>query len=950
MVDHIIETPSLTVENNKSKQYSNFALSSGSLFNFESGVSGLNLSSNEWSTDDKMTHDNNKITTTSNTNSKSRPISRDLSSSFVGSSINSSFDNNMFDFGELERCLFDSSSTQQEVDILNNKSKNGGNPPIHISTQQISNETTNVQLQQQSSLDGEYMKHQQHVVDSNQQQQQQQQAPPPPPPQVYMHASNVYTYQQQYPPQQLNNNQQVVSPVGQQQHKQYTQQNQQYRGRMSPHQLHHSQSFETLSAQSQQQQQQQQQHYYTQQQPQVQSNFNGQVQQQQQQQQQQQVQGEHIPRNSNNSTPVSVVQNVNGGNMMGQPIIQRVYSDMNMNAHQAQLQANQHQHIQQGYFLPTADGNVLTAATNRGAVQLVRAPQNGQPQQLQQMRVSHVTSPTGEVVPIQHVVPVSGVVTSTQLPLQAQQQMQAQRDPNTGNFVQAYSTIPHGHHGPPTGYFIQNTNGLNLTGNGSAGQMHGAASASAPTTPGNTSFNNTSKSHHQQQMSPNSNGYINVKDGKNSKVWGENNFSQRRGGGGGGNNDYKNNNFRGFDKLQQDQNNRNGNGMEKEQRGRERSDRKSKNNNLGMIDRDQELLIALGTNTPSLSEILENNSVATLSQDQLGCRLLQQKLEEGGPEAATMIYMKAKVHFGQMMVGPFGNYLFQKIIDRVNEEERTDIILLVQDNLVDAALNLHGTRSVQRIVELCRSKRQRDIIVKALRKDTVRLCVDANGNHVVQRALQHMPTSNNEFIFEAVRKSLVEVATHRHGCCVIQRCLDAANTQQRVDLVQEIGNSSLHLMQDPYGNYVVQYVLEVCGRDEIRPVTTCPLGRIISLSVQKFSSNVIEKCIEKATEDVQSAYVDELCDATHIRQLMQDQYANYVIQRALSVANYTKGMQLVDAVKPHLNSMRNTAGGRRIAMKIINRFPGIDLEDDIFAIASSSTSSSGTSSTNSNRN
>jgi hypothetical protein len=33
--------------------------------------------------------------------------------------------------------------------------------------------------------------------------------------------------------------------------------------------------------------------------------------------------------------------------------------------------------------------------------------------------------------------------------------------------------------------------------------------------------------------------------------------------------------------------------------------------------------------------------------------------------------------------------------------------------------------------------------------------------------------------------------------------------------------------------------------------------------------------------------------------------------------------------------MRNTAGGRRIAMKIINRFPGIDLEDDLFAIASS---------------
>jgi hypothetical protein len=51
--------------------------------------------------------------------------------------------------------------------------------------------------------------------------------------------------------------------------------------------------------------------------------------------------------------------------------------------------------------------------------------------------------------------------------------------------------------------------------------------------------------------------------------------------------------------------------------------------------------------------------------------------------------------------------------------------------------------------------------------------------------------------------------------------------------------------QDPYGNYVVQYVLDRCSSDEIRPVTSCPLGRIASLSVQKYSSNVIEKCLEK---------------------------------------------------------------------------------------------------------
>lgn len=63
--------------------------------------------------------------------------------------------------------------------------------------------------------------------------------------------------------------------------------------------------------------------------------------------------------------------------------------------------------------------------------------------------------------------------------------------------------------------------------------------------------------------------------------------------------------------------------------------------------------------------------------------------------------------------------------------------------------------------------------------------------------------------------------------------------------MNEIGRNCLQLMQDPYGNYVVQYVLERCSSEDVRPVTSCPLGRIAGLSTQKFSSNVIEKCLEK---------------------------------------------------------------------------------------------------------
>jgi hypothetical protein len=104
----------------------------------------------------------------------------------------------------------------------------------------------------------------------------------------------------------------------------------------------------------------------------------------------------------------------------------------------------------------------------------------------------------------------------------------------------------------------------------------------------------------------------------------------------------------------------------------------------------------------------------------------------------------------------------------------------------------------------------------------------------------------------------VEVATHRHGCCVLQRCVDHASDHQRVQLVQEITYNALTLVQDPYGNYVsvllvlanvgmltsvqvVQYILDLNDNRFSDAVIRQFTGNVCALSVQKFSSNVIEK-------------------------------------------------------------------------------------------------------------
>ena len=318
--------------------------------------------------------------------------------------------------------------------------------------------------------------------------------------------------------------------------------------------------------------------------------------------------------------------------------------------------------------------------------------------------------------------------------------------------------------------------------------------------------------------------------------------------------------------------------------------------------------------------------VVLYSKDQNGCRLLQEQL---GPDREVMLAVvvsEVMPYLDELMIDPFGNYLFQKIIDFVSDEIKTEIVTKIASHLVTSALNLHGTRSVQKVVECCTRFDQRTIIAKALSTDVVRLCIDSNGNHVIQRTLQFMTPNFNQFVFNAVAAECTTVGTHRHGCCVLQRCLDAANASQKSLVIKQVEKHAMQLMQDPYGNYVVQYVLDSCSPAEAAGVISTPLGHLFELSIQKFSSNVIEKCLEQASLSVKARYISEITLSEALPIMLQDQFANYVVQRALSVCTEKDGMKLVMAILPHLEHTKNTSGGRRITARILKRFPSIVLE------------------------
>lgn len=304
-----------------------------------------------------------------------------------------------------------------------------------------------------------------------------------------------------------------------------------------------------------------------------------------------------------------------------------------------------------------------------------------------------------------------------------------------------------------------------------------------------------------------------------------------------------------------------------------------------------------------------------IAKDQYGCRFLQRKFDEGSPGDVQKIFIEIIDHIIELMTDPFGNYLVQKLLDVCNEDQRMQIIHSTTGKgcaLVSVSLNMHGTRAVQKLIETLKTPQEISMVISALKPGVVALIKDLNGNHVVQHCLHCLSSEENQFLFDAATTHCVEIASHRHGCCVLQRCIDYSTGVHRQRLVSVLVANALVLSQDAFGNYVVQYVLNLNIPRVTGDIILILEGNYVNLSMQKFSSNVVEKCLKLSRDEARARLIYELINSSQLGQLLQDPYANYVVQCALAVSKGAVHAALVEAIRPNLPALRSSPFAKRI--------------------------------------
>ncbi|XP_062098884.1 pumilio homolog 12-like [Humulus lupulus] len=306
--------------------------------------------------------------------------------------------------------------------------------------------------------------------------------------------------------------------------------------------------------------------------------------------------------------------------------------------------------------------------------------------------------------------------------------------------------------------------------------------------------------------------------------------------------------------------------------------------------------------------------VAFMSKDQSDYKIIQGMLQNR-KKSLNVIFSEVLEDISNLVIDPFGNYVVQSLVALCSEEQRTKILYVLTGlkyQFFGVCINMHGTRVVQKLLDHLSYKFQRLTFLKAIYPFVVHLTKCANGYHVIQQCIRNFDSKEKECLLTQVLNHCVEIAMDKFGCCVLQFCVEHTEGEIIWRLVAEILLKALLLAEDRYGNYVVQHLLGLKIPVVTEHIMRQLKGSYVSLSLSKYGSNVVERCLKECEETQAMKVVMEMLQNQNISMLFLDPYGNYVIQSALLVSKGQVRKALLSLIDKHANKMRCHQYGKKI--------------------------------------
>jgi len=291
-----------------------------------------------------------------------------------------------------------------------------------------------------------------------------------------------------------------------------------------------------------------------------------------------------------------------------------------------------------------------------------------------------------------------------------------------------------------------------------------------------------------------------------------------------------------------------------------------------------------------------------------GSRILQKFFPRANQDEVELVIDEIEENIDELMLDPYANYMFQTLAQSCSADQRYRLLQEIAPSMVRVACDRKGTHSLQAIVSLVNRDVEEKLIRDALQGHIVELAFDSQGTHLIQKLIVAISLQNIGFIYQPLVERFLDVVNHSFGLCVMKQLMTKVEKSPELKkrIVDLLCDNLENLIQNPYGNYALQHAMEFWPND-CRNILEKVSDKIVQYSNQKFSSNVIEKSVVIAPQDIRKKYLMQIIRSERLAELMKNKYGNYVLLKMLStldvdgkqlmIQNLTKNLNLVNVAK-----------------------------------------------------
>ena len=299
---------------------------------------------------------------------------------------------------------------------------------------------------------------------------------------------------------------------------------------------------------------------------------------------------------------------------------------------------------------------------------------------------------------------------------------------------------------------------------------------------------------------------------------------------------------------------------------------------------------------------LVKGAFLNIIKNQKGSKIFQKYLKTTHCDILHQIFIELKPNLEEIITDFYANYFCKRFFTFLNQKDRIDFLYVIEKSLVKLSSDGIGTYPIQTIIEHVGSKNEKNIIINALKDSIKELSFDAFGTHVLEKLLACFEEEYVTFIYNYIVDNFLELANNSNGICIVKKLLSFTHKKNLHDKLKIIvKENALQLISHPFGNFVIQVVVE-CWND-YNDILYLFDKKYYSLSLEKYASNVVERCIEK-DENILNNYIEEIININKICEVMKSNYGNYVIQKAIKLAKGKYKKKLVYNAAKDINKLK----------------------------------------------